>query len=528
VEHHGLILSRHGFSRLAQALRRNEPAAFLSLLADGDGFEGSILDQPRELRVDSGYLRVLRQRDSGHGPVKLDRHRFASRLFEDRAPFTKSPQVKLALMALAPSDAHNLDGPWEGTCQLRMWGEMGPGRPGEVVLYLRYRSPRPTEELLKGNGWLRSCAVTQRQVSEASRFLMREAAAERGIETEKLHDNWKQGTKREAVSGGAFLCDYNRDGCLDLLLTDLSGNALYEGKPGGGFINVTTKVGLPRIPSPVGPVAVGAAVADLDNDGWEDVILGSSVYRNDEGRAFLSRAPISGLDLSTRSSAIIADYDRDGLPDLYVTALGQTKAASWVNGEGSSISGNALWHNDGNWHFTDVTQSSGTAGGGRSTFSAVWFDADENGWPDLYVINEFGSGVLLVNQGDGTFREQMIDREPGDFGSMGITSGDYDNDGHIDLYAGNMYSKAGNRVTGNLWPGTYPEPTLAKLRSLTVSSQMHRNLGGLKFERLGQELQIADVGWSYGPAMVDLNNDGWLDIHATCGYMSQSRDDPDG
>jgi hypothetical protein len=521
VEHHGLLLSRHGFSRLAQALRRNESSAFLALMADG--FEGRIIAQPREVRLETASVHVLRQQDSGHAPARLDRYGFVAKLFQDRGQFTKVPQVKLALMALAPTDPRNLDSLWEGTCQLRMWGEIGPGRPGEVVLYLRYRLQRPTEVLLKSDGWLRFCSMTQRQISDAPQFMMREVAAQRGIQTEHLHDNWKKGTKRESVSGGVYLCDYNRDGCLDMLLLDLNGNALYQGMPDGGFVNVSTRVALPQTPWPV-----GAAVADLDNDGWEDLILGSSVYRNDEGRAFRSRASIPGLNLSANNSAIIADYDRDGLPDLYVTSLGQTKAASWVGGEGSSISGNALWHNEGNWRFTNVTQASGAAGGGRSTFSAVWLDADEDGWPDLYVINEFGSGVLLLNQGDGKFREHLIDQEPGDFGSMGITCGDYDNDGHMDLYAGNMYSKAGNRVIGNLWPETYPEPVLAKLRSLTVGSQMHRNLGELKFERLGRELQVADVGWSYAPAMVDLDNDGWLDIYATCGFMSQSRDDPDG
>jgi hypothetical protein len=258
------------------------------------------------------------------------------------------------------------------------------------------------------------------------------------------------------------------------------------------------------------------------------MILGSYVLRNEQGRAFRPVRTTPALSLPANSSAVVADYDRDGLMDLYVTALGQMKVSSWVEGEGKSVSGNVLWHNDGNWRFSDVTRSSGTAGGGRSTFSAVWLDADENGWPDLYVINEFGNGVLLVNRADGTFREQPIVDGPGDFGSMGVACGDYDNDGHIDLYVGNMYSKAGNRVIGNLWPGTYPAPVLAKLRALTAGSQLHRNAGGLKFEHLGAALHVADVGWAYGPAFVDLNNDGWLDVFATCGYMSRSRDDPDG
>jgi hypothetical protein len=521
IEHHGLLLSRHGFSRLAQALRRNDQASFEALLADE--FEGWFPDQPRETVLETPHVRVLRQQDSGHTSAPLDRSGFVARLFADRAKFSRSPQIKLALMALAPVDRKNLGGLWEGTCQLRMWGEAGPGRPAEVLCYLRYRLSRPTEAVLKGQGWLRSGVVTLRQVSEAPQFLFREVAAERGIATERLHDNWKKGATLETFSGGVYLCDFNRDGCLDLLLIDFSGNTLYEGKPDGTMRDATDRVGLPQSSR-----LEGAAVADLDNDGWEDLVLGASVYQNEQGKRFRNRGPIPGLNLGSGSSLIVADYDRDGKLDFFVTALGKMKAASWVGGEGKSVSGNSLWHNDGGWHFSNMTKSSGATGGDRSTFTAVWLDADEDGWPDLYVANEFGRGVLLVNRRDGTFREQMVEPEPGDFGTMGLACGDYDNDGHIDIYAGNMYSKAGNRVIGNLAPGSYPEPVLARLRALTLGSQVHRNRGGLKFEQVGRGLLVADVGWAYGPVMVDLNNDGWLDLYATCGFISQSRDDPDG
>jgi FG-GAP-like repeat len=521
VEHHGLLLGRFGFARLAQALRRGETADFLAVL--DKSFEGQTLAQPRETRSNSPEIRVVRQQDSLSKPLALDRSQFVARLFEDRKKFSRPPQVKLALMGLAPTNSHDLEGEWEGTCQLRMWGEVASGRPSEIVLYLKYRLPKPTEDTLKGDGWLRFCSVTGRQSSEADHFLMREVTDERGIQTERFHDNWKKGINLVGVTGGEYLCDFNRDGCLDLLLVDVNGNFLYEGQPSGKFVDVTARMKLPQSAG-----LQGAAIVDLDNDGWEDFILGSFILRNLAGREFRSVPPIPGLSLRADASAIVADYDRDGLLDLYVTALGQMKVASWIGGEGKSVSGNVLWHNDGNWHFTDVTRPSGASGGGRSTFSALWLDADLNGWPDLYVINEFGNGILLVNRSDGTFREQEIVSGPGDFGSMGLACGDYDNDGHIDIYVANMYSKAGNRVIGNLWPGTYPEPILAKLRALTSGSQLHHNLGGLKFERVGSSLHVADVGWAYGPAMVDLNNDGWLDIFATCGYMSRSRDDPDG
>ncbi|MFI5454435.1 MAG: FG-GAP repeat domain-containing protein [Isosphaerales bacterium] len=520
VEHHGLVLVRLGFSRIAEALKNGNAQALLAILADG--FEGEVLGQPREVRFEHDSTRVFRQQDSGRPSVRLNREGLAKLLLDDRRRFTKPPTVKLALMGLAPVDHTNLNGVWQGTCQLRIFGEMGSGRPAEVVLYLRYRLPKPTEELLKSDGWLRSCAITQRQIGEVPRFLMREVAAQRGIDVKRFHDNWDDPQNTEIVTGGINLCDFNRDGCLDLLVTDLDGNVLYQGRPDGTLIDVTTQVRLPRT-----PLMITATFADLDGDGWEDLIHGSLLLRNNEGQYF---TPVTATTLKVRpqSNVIVADYDRDGKMDLYVTALGGTKTATWIKGEGGGQVGNRLWRNLGNWEFMDVTGPSGASGGNRSTFSAVWLDADEDGWPDLYVINEFGNGVLLVNRGDGTFRERSIAEEPGDFGSMGVTAGDIDNDGHIDLYVGNMYSKAGNRIMANVWPGSYPEPMMAKLRSFTTGSQLHHNLGGLKFERIGRELQVADVGWSYGPAMADLNNDGWLDIYATCGFISRSRVDPDG
>ena len=238
---------------------------------------------------------MLRQQDAGRDPIKLDRLGFVARLFEDRKRFSRAPQVKLTLMALAPTNPHVLDSLWEGTCQLRMWGEVGPGRPGEAVLYLTYRLPRPTEAILKGDGWLRFCSVTQRQFAEAPHILMREVASQRGINTEKFHDNWKKGANLETVTGGAYLCDYNRDGRLDLLLVDLDGNVLYEGQAGGNLVDVTKKMGIPQSPR-----LLGAAFADLDNDGWEDLLLGPQVLRNEEGKAFRPVPPISGLNLSAQ------------------------------------------------------------------------------------------------------------------------------------------------------------------------------------------------------------------------------------
>ena len=112
-----------------------------------------------------------------------------------------------------------------------MWGETGKGR-GEVVLYLRYRLPRPTEALLKARrlaAVLLGHATAGRRGPEVPDARGRRRARDR---VKQLHDNWE--TKdTQIVSGGIYLCDFNRDGCLDLLMTDLNGNVLYQGRPTG-------------------------------------------------------------------------------------------------------------------------------------------------------------------------------------------------------------------------------------------------------------------------------------------------------
>jgi hypothetical protein len=552
IEHHGLVLDRHGFRLLGDALADGDEDALRNLLAPG--FIGLIAPNPREVRLDVEYAHVLRQEYAGspHPPQPLGPAQFLGRLMEYRRLFSNSkpPKVKLALMALAPERREDRNGRWRGTCQLRIWGEAAnTGGPAEVILYLGFRIPQPTEEALAKGQWLLECTLNQSQVAQAPAYLMREVAAERGIDVRDFHDNWPT-HGNYTTTGGVYLCDYDRDGILDLLITDINRFALYKGLPGGKFRDVTSEVGLPLASPDLPDLAAMAAFVDLDGDGWEDLILGDRIYRNDKGRRFVDYTSRTNLRLPRDAAGIaIADFDRDGRLDLYVTRPGKDKADSWLDGKSGDTKGNQLWRNLGNWRFEDVTATSGADGGQRSTGTAVWLDANNDGWPDLYVINEFGNGVLLLNRGDGTFREQLLVDGPGDFGSMGVTCGDIDNDGNIDLYVDNMYSKAGNRVIGNLKPAAYPAEIMAKMRRFVAGSELYRNrgVGGARsaergarsadrgalgasprFEPLGKQYQVAGIGWAYGAALVDLDNDGWLDLYATCGFISQSRTEPDG
>jgi hypothetical protein len=485
---------------------------------------------PHQVRFHSDVATVERDHDDGQPPAVLSGDQFVTRLLEYRSLFPGRPQVKVSLMSLGSEHRPTLDGFWRGTCLLRLWGETTAGKPAEVTLIMSFRLPQPDESRYAAGGWLQQCGVQQSQVARGEQYLLKEVAKSRGLDPSILHDNWlNQGITPSSNTGGAYTCDYNRDGRIDVLLTDLSGSMFYRGLDGGRFEDVTLQVGLPRRNHRLFSTDAPAAFADVDGDGWEDLLLGDIAYRNLEGQRFEMVPPAnSGLRLPGRNSSIaLGDYDRDGRIDIYVARASASTSDSWLVGLGNQAT-SQLWHNEGNWQFRNVTRESGTDGGGRSVFTALWLDVNDDQWPDLYVPNEFGDGLLMINRHDGTFEPAKLVDHPCDFGTMGATCGDVDNDGHIDLYAANMYSKAGGRVIGNLPAGIYPDDILAKMRRFVTGSQLHLNRGGLKFDQLGEKYQIAAVGWSYGPALADLNNDGWLDLFATCGYISQDPSKPDG
>ncbi|MFM7148564.1 MAG: FG-GAP-like repeat-containing protein, partial [Gemmataceae bacterium] len=521
VEHHGNQLNKHGFNELAKALKAGDPAMLTRLLSDN--FVGSDLRDPKRIHA-SGPVEVDRLEDAGHSSVALNREAFVSRLMQLRKQFHGDAQVKLALMTLSPVQRGKLDGPWQGKAQLRLVGEHKPGAPAEMVVVLTYEVPRPTPESLSKPGWLRAAGFKQILDGKAPSYLFVEQAKNRGLDASKLHDNWNS-PAFQVSTGGVYVTDFDRDGILDVLITDFNGSALYRGTAKGVFENVTNRLGVPgeELPSRV------AVWIDIDADGWEDLIIGDRVFRNDLGTRFedyTSRARIKlPVDIT---NMVVADYDRDGKLDVYMTRSARLRGRSWLEGKSSFSRGNVLLRNKGDWVFEDVTRLAGVSGDRRSTFTAAWLDANNDGWPDLHVINEFGDGVLLVNQKDGKFLPHKLANRPADFGTMGMAVGDVDNDGNIDIYCANMYSKAGTRVIGNLAQESFSPEIFEKMRRFVAGSQLHLNRGDLKFDQVGIQRQVAAVGWAYGAALADLDNDGFLDIYGTAGYVSRDRNEPDG
>jgi len=171
---------------------------------------------------------------------------------------------------------------------------------------------------------------------------------------------------------------------------------------------------------------------------------------------------------------------------------------------------------------------SNASGEKRSVFTTVFSDFNNDFWPDIYLIHEFGNGVLLLNDQKGKFEKIMIAEFASDFGSMGLASGDFNNDKNIDIYVSSMYSSAGTRVISNLKENSFDKKVMSELKSMVRGSQLYSNLGELKFEKMADKYNLASVGWGYGPIMSDLNNDSWLDIYTTSGFVSRNRDKPDG
>ena len=364
------------------------------------------------------------------------------------------------------------------------------------------------------------------------------------------------------------------------------------------FVDVARQVGLTvsHISSPekryiVESMSGGAGLIDCDNDGRLDIITvnGSTVerykqggdlmitlYHQDDGFKFTDITKSAGLTRKGWGMGVaVADYDNDGLPDIYVTGYG----------------GNALYHNLGNCKFEDVTDKAGVGAGGFST-GAAWGDYDRDGNVDLFVsryvhfdmnkLPDFGknekncsfkgipvqcgpwgmlgeSDLLFHNRGDGTFEEVSkkagVD-DPNLYYGLGAIWGDYDNDGWPDLYVAN--DSGPNYLYHNKHDGTFEE--VGMLSGAAVSSDgleqgsmgvdwgdylhegrlsmfvtnfteqadpLYRNLGEQGFTDVSYAAKLARptyelVGW--GTGFFDMDNDGWLDLFIANGHVYPQMD----
>jgi hypothetical protein len=351
---------------------------------------------------------------------------------------------------------------------------------------------------------------------------------------------------------GLAVADVDSDGLLDVYFVSQVGpNGLYRNLGGGRFEEITAEAGVALME----PVGVAASFADFDNDGDADLYVTNvrspnRLFENNGDGTFEDISSGSGLDYDEHSSgAVVFDYDRDGLLDVFLTVIGEyttddvvevtgTVDGEMVNGPTptynlgyeDAFSGHLmderlrlsrLFHNEGGNRFTDVTEDVGLEDVGFSGDATVT-DFNNDGWPDLYVLNMQGHDNYWVNEDGERFvrrSEEVFPNTP--WGAMGVKSFDYDNDGDMDMILTDMHSDmAINLQSGPdeklkaVWlPGDsgFGEETLRSEGRSVFGNAFYRNNGDGSFDEVSDEVN-AENFWPWGLSVGDLNADGWQDV----------------
>ena len=328
--------------------------------------------------------------------------------------------------------------------------------------------------------------------------------------------------------------DYNGDGFEDLYISQPAGlpNRLYRNNGDSTFTDVTGAAGVDVLDD-----TSMSLFADADNDGDQDLILiGPNqplLLRNGgKGRFRLDRD--SGFRTTPQKSAMLtgaamADYDNDGDLDLYVCSYDFWQAGSEYDTptpyyDATNGPPNFLFRNRGDGTFEDVTETAGLmANNNRFSFAPAWGDYDNDGDQDLYVANDFGRNNLYRNNGDGTFTDVAAAAGVEDMAAgMSAAWGDSDGDGDLDLYVGNMWSSAGQRLTHNeQFQGVAAsEEVRRSFQRHARGNSLFRNDGDGTFSDVTLESGVEMGRWAWSSDFVDLNNDGHQDIYVQNGYIS--------
>ncbi len=356
-----------------------------------------------------------------------------------------------------------------------------------------------------------------------------------GLDQLDLPDNWKcaPGAQIDSYTCQTAVDDFDRDGYLDIAISSLQGKQyLLRSINGESFEDVTEESGLPdqRFFSHT----TFATWIDYDNDGFPDLLLGKNMYHNERGQRFRLVTSSSGLRLSAATmGAVVVDFDCDGWLDLYVLNHHGDRGdhrIGFVEDDTKSGVPNQLWRNLGNGKFQDVTADAGVDGAARHSFAATWFYANEDRYPDLYLVNDFGRNCLFINRGNGKFDDVTVKSGVGDFAnSMGVAAGDLDNDGSSEIYVANMFSKMGRRIISHVSASDYPDGVFRGIEGACAGSHLYKQSGSeLVYEEISVEKSVNEVGWAYAPVFADFDADGLLDIYATSGFISVDRKKPDG
>jgi hypothetical protein len=341
------------------------------------------------------------------------------------------------------------------------------------------------------------------------------------------------------ASGGSAVADVDGDGFEDVVLAGSPDLVLYRNDGHGGFADATAASGLPH---PYPAVATGVVFFDYDNDGLPDLFVaairgGERLFHNVGGGRFEDVTQAAGIAPGRWGASVaVADYDRDGFLDLYVVRMGDHESTvpepnfSATNGVPGT-----LYHNEGNGRFTDRTHASGAVSHGWG-LAGAWGDYDGDGWPDLYVTNEFGGNVLFHNERDGRFTDRTAASGTADGGAgMGVAWGDYDGDGDLDLYVSNMHANSAwalfhpdfpmpipgwAKLLGVVFPARVQARADQYVDRLTRGSTLFRNDGHGRFTDVSEAAGLRDAQWGWATAFVDYDDDGRLDVYTVNGFRT--------
>jgi enediyne biosynthesis protein E4 len=344
---------------------------------------------------------------------------------------------------------------------------------------------------------------------------------------------------------GIALADVDGDGRLDIyFVSQVGGNQLWRNLGGGKFEDITASAGV-AVP---GKVSVSASFADIDNDGDADLYVttvrgGNVMFENDGHGHFKDITAAAGLTYSGHSSsAVFFDYDHDGKLDLFLVNVGKYTTET-IAGDAykyhlafdDAFSGHLhperseakiLYHNVGNNHFVDVTKPMGLVDLSWSGDATV-VDGNDDGWPDLYLLNMLGDDQYFENEGGKKFvkkSRQLFPRTS--WGSMGVNVFDFNNDGKPDIFITDMHSDMSETIppekehqkSDMKWPVSFRGTGATSI----WGNSFFMKEGPNKYEEVSDAIG-AESYCPWGPSVGDLNADGFDDVFTASGMNYPER-----
>ncbi len=327
-----------------------------------------------------------------------------------------------------------------------------------------------------------------------------------------------------SMGAGVSVVDFDKDGWNDFYLTNSgenSLNALYRNNGDGSFSDVAQDLGIADVNKRDSGVSMGAVWGDFDNDGFDDLLVykwgKTELFKNNQGKNFTKVENTDFPVWANINSGIWFDFDRDGLLDIFLGGYFPENLNLWqlettrIMPESFEYAKNGgrkyLFRNLGDGKFEEVSKQMGIDTN-RWALAVGAADLTGNGFPDLFIANDYGISEMFFNDEGKRFIDVSEKSGIGFSPKSGMNAsfGDILNDGRLGIYESNI-SEEGILLQGNnLW---MPRPDT--------------NGADMKFDNLASNFGVDMGGWSWGAQFGDLNNDGNLDIFLTNGYVSADK-----